>query len=188
MAKFKLESVRLSFPDLFVPKRFDEADLKSPLQYRAQFLFPKDGAIHKNIVKAIEEAAKEKFTEKKFKPLLDAIKTQSNKYCLVDGDTKTYDGYAGMMALSATRNADKGKPLVLDKNKSPLTQEDGKPYAGCYVNATVELWIQDNKFGKAARAQLLAVQFAKDGDAFAAGGVANADDFDELADQGDDLV
>lgn len=183
--KIKLEQVRLSFPDLFTPTQFDD---KAPLQYRAQFLFPKSSKTHKDVLAAIEEEARDKFTEKKYKPILEKIKTQSNKYCLADGDTKTYDGYAGMIALSATRAADKGKPLVLDRNKSPLAQEDGKPYAGCYVNATVEIWVQDNKWGQGVRAQLLAVQFAKNGDAFAAGGVANPDDFDELADQGNDLV
>ena len=138
------------------------------------------------MLKIIEEAASEKWTAAKYKPILANIKTQSNKFCLADGDTKSYDGYAGMIALSASRDAEKGKPLVLDRNKSPLSQEDGKPYAGCYVNATVEIWIQDNKWGRGVRAQLLAVQFAKDGDAFAAGGVANPDDFDELADQGEE--
>jgi hypothetical protein len=185
MAKVKLENVRLSFPEIFQPGKFDETSRPT---YRAQFLFPKDSPLHKTLLKAVEETAKEKWTEKKFQPILKQIQSQSNKYCLSDGDTKTYDGYAGMIALSASRDAEKGKPLVLDRNKSPLSPEDGKPYAGCFVNATVEIWCQDNKFGKAVRAQLLAVQFAKDGDAFAAGGVANPDDFDELADQGEESL
>jgi hypothetical protein len=78
-------------------------------------------------------------------------------------------------ARSATR------PLVIDKDKSPLTEQDGKPYAGCFVNASVELWPQDNNYGKRVNASLRGVQFFRDGDAFAGGGAASEDEFDDLA-------
>jgi len=45
-------------------------------------------------------------------------------------------------------------------------EENGKPYAGCYVNMSIRLWAQDNQFGKRVNAQLRAVQFVKDGEAF----------------------
>jgi hypothetical protein len=41
-----------------------------------------------------------------------------------------------------------------------------KLYGGCYVNAAVSPWVQDNQFGRAVRCNLIAVQFAKDGDSF----------------------
>lgn len=78
------------------------------------------------------------------------------------------------------------RPLVVDVNKAPLTAEDGKPYAGCYVNASIELWTQDNNYGKRVNATLRGVQFYKDGESFAGGGVASDDDFDDLT--ADDLV
>jgi hypothetical protein len=49
------------------------------------------------------------------------------------------------------------------------------------VNASIELWCQDNNYGKRINASLRGVQFLKDGEAFAGGGVANADEFDDLA-------
>ena len=107
------------------------------------------------------------------------------KVCYWSGDTKEYDGYAGQMALTAKRQESKGRPLVIDKDKSPLTEADGKPYAGCYVNASVEIWAQENKYGKTLRCELLGLQFAADGDAFSAGSVADEADFDDLSDSGD---
>jgi hypothetical protein len=69
---------------------------------------------------------------------------------------------------------------VLHSDKTPLTEADGKPYAGCYVNASIELWAQDNNYGKRVNASLGGVQFARDGDAFAGGGAASEDEFDDL--------
>jgi hypothetical protein len=51
------------------------------------------------------------------------------------------------------------------------------------VNTNVTLWTQDNKFGKAIRANLRIVQFVKDGKAFSGSAPANADDeFEALGD------
>ena len=49
------------------------------------------------------------------------------------------------------------------------------------MNASIELWAQDNSFGKRVNASLRGVQFLKDGDAFAGGGAASDDEFDDLA-------
>ncbi|MFO6426399.1 ssDNA-binding protein [Escherichia coli] len=61
------------------------------------------------------------------------------------------------------------------------------PYAGCYVNA----WccISGHRtiiFGKRGlNASLGGVQFLRDGSAFAGGGVASADDFDDISEGAD---
>jgi hypothetical protein len=84
----------------------------------------------------------------------------------------------------------KTRPLVIDRDKSPLTAQDGRPYAGCFVHASIELWAQDNAYGKRINASLRGVQFFKDGDAFAGGGAASDDEFDDIAEgaTADDLV
>ena len=58
------------------------------------------------------------------------------------------------------------------------------------VNATVNVWAQDNKYGKRVNAQLLGVQFYADGDSFGGGAVGSVDDFDDLAEgaEADSLV
>ena len=96
-----------------------------------------------------------------------------------DGDSKAeYEGFEGNFFISSRA---KVRPSVFDGQRQELTQADGKPYSGCYVNASIELWAQDNSFGKRINAQLRGVQFLRDGDAFAGGGQpADADEFDEL--------
>lgn len=173
----KLNNVRLSFPDLFEATQFDG---KGPFNYGASFLVEPGSANDKAILAALETVAKEKWAAKA-PAILTAAKANPQKICYVNGDLKDYDGYAGHWALSSKRAQDKGRPGVYDRDKSPLSVEDGKPYAGCFVNANVEFWAQDNSFGKAVRCTLVGVQFCGDGDAFSAGSVSKPDDFDDLS-------
>jgi hypothetical protein len=177
MSKLKLADVRLSFPDLFEAVQFQGA---GPFSYRASFLLPPNHPQKAAIDAAIKAVAAEKWGAKA-PQILPGILGTSNKCCFVDGNTKAYDGYAGNWALTTTRPQEKGRPLVLDQAKNPLVAADGKPYAGCYVNASVEFWAQDNQYGKAIRCTLLGVQFLRDGDAFGGGSVANPDDFEDIA-------
>lgn len=173
--KIKLINVRLSFPDLFKAGEYE-----GNRNYGATFLVDPDSANHKVIMDAIKAVGEEAWKAKAPAILKAALASDGQKVCYWDGNLKEYEGYEGMMALRATRGEAKGRPMVIDADKSPLVEADGKPYAGCYVNASVELWAQDNKFGKTVRCTLLGVQFAKDGDAFSAGSVASEDDFDDL--------
>ena len=175
----KLNNVRLCFPQLFEAKTVNGEGKPA---FSAAFLIdPKDPQLEV-LNKAIEAVAKEKWGAKS-DAMLKTIRA-ADKTCLHSGDLKAnYDGFEGMMYVSA-RNA--LRPLVVDVNKAPLTAEDGKPYAGCYVNASIELWTQDNNYGKRVNATLRGVQFYKDGESFAGGGVASDDDFDDLT--ADDLV
>ena len=177
---------RLSFPDLFEAVQYQG---QGPFNYRASFLIDPSHPCKAQIDAAIQAVAKEKWAAKA-PQVLAGIVGNSQKCCFVDGNTKAYDGYAGTWALTATRPQEKGRPLVLDQAKQPLVAADGKPYAGCYVNASVEFWAQDNSYGKAVRCTLLGVQFARDGDAFTAGAPASPDDFEALAEgaTADDLA
>lgn len=185
MAKIKLQNVRLSFPNLFTAKKQD-ADSSSPPTFSAGFLIdPSDKQI-KMIEDAMIQVAKDKWNTK-WETVYKGMKV-SDKLALHDGDTKAqYAGYEGMMFINANNPV---RPLVLDRDKSPLTEQDGKPYGGCYVNVSLEIWAQDNKFGKRINASLGGVQFVRDGDRFGGGSSADESDFDELAEGADagDLV
>jgi hypothetical protein len=61
-----------------------------------------------------------------------------------------------------------------------LAEDDGVLYSGCYVNMTVTLWTQDNEYGKRVNANLRAVQFVKDGEAFGVAPVDAEEEFDEV--------
>lgn len=170
--KVKLKNVRLSFPDLFTARAFKPGD--EP-KFKATFLIAKDDPQVKAIEAAILATAKEKWGAKA-ESILKSIRGNPNKFCFQDGDTKDYDGYGGMMALSA---GNKARPLLLDRDKTPLSSVDGKPYAGCYVNASLEIFTYDNS-GNGVSASLKGVQFVRDGDAFGGGAPASPDEFDDL--------
>jgi hypothetical protein len=172
--KIKLTNVRLAFPQLFEAKTVNGEG--KPAFSAAFILDPADPQV-KAINAAIEQVAKDKWGVKA-DTMLTAMR-KGDKVALHDGDLKaTYEGYAGNVYISS-RSAT--RPLVINTDKSPLTEADGKPYAGCYVNASVELWAQDNNYGKRINASLGGVQFSKDGDAFAGGGAASQDEFDDIS-------
>jgi co-chaperonin GroES (HSP10) len=171
MAKIKLQNVRLSFASLFKKATFGGEETK----FEGTFLIDKDEQA--DTIAEINTAIAAMLKEKKAKLSPDRI-------CLKDGDEIDYDGYAGHMSIKAS-NAK--RPIVIDRDKSPLVEDDGKPYSGCYVNAVLELWFQDNTWGKRVNANLLAVQFAKDGEPFGEGGASvSIDDFDVI-DEDDDI-
>ncbi|MFZ7235829.1 DUF2815 family protein [Avibacterium gallinarum] len=180
--KVKLNNVRLAFPQIFVPKAING---EGEPRFSATFLLEKGSENIKALENAIEQVAQEKWGAKTA-AIMTSIKAK-NHLCLRDGAEKAeYEGFDGKMYVSASN---KGKPKVFDRDgATELAQQDGKPYGGCYVNAVIDIWAQDNNFGKRINASLMGLQFVRDGDAFAGGGVASADDFDDLGvDEVEDL-
>jgi hypothetical protein len=177
--KVVLNGVRLAFASIWEPKQFNGT---GETACSAAFIIdPKtQPAEISKVVEAIKAVAAEKWGAKA-NDMLTMLKAKGD-LCLQDGATKaTYDGFAGNMFVSA-RN--KARPVVVDKDKSPLTQSDGKPYSGCYVNVSIEIWAQDNGYGKRINAKLIAIQFAKDGQAFSGGEGYTDSDFG-VVDDGD---
>jgi hypothetical protein len=171
-----LINVRLSFADIFKAKAINDG---AP-RFSTNFLLDpstKSGAKQiKNIQKVIDHLIK---TELKVKKL------PADKICLKDGDDKEYDGYAGMMFLSAANNK---RPQVVNRAQDPVAEDDVEevPYAGCVCNGVVRLWAQNNKYGKRINASLEIVQFVKDGESFGAPKVVASDALPELEDIEDD--
>lgn len=175
-----LKNCRLAFPNLFTPTTVGG---EGKPRYSAMLILPTDHPQVKEINDKMVAIAKEKWGAKAA-DTFKALKA-SDKLAIHDGDTKSqYDGVAGNLFISAAAQ-ESARPSVFDQNKSPLTERDGKPYAGCYINASIDLWSQDNKYGKRINAQLRGVQFFKDGDAFAAGRPADSDEFEEVTEGAD---
>lgn len=174
MSKIILNNVRLSFPSLFRKAVFNGDETK----FEATFLINKStqGPKIKEIKAAIDAAIKDGLKGAKLPP---------DKICLKDGDDIDYAGYAGHMSIKASSNK---RPIVIDRDKSPLTEDDNKLYAGCYVNASLELWVQNNQYGKRINCNLLGVQFMKDGEPFADGVKGSLDDFEAFADEDADFL
>ncbi len=173
MAKVQLKDVRLTFPQLFEAKTVNG---QGEPKFSAAFLIPRDHPQLAEVQTAIREAADTKWGPKAG-DVLKQLKA-ADKLAVHDGDGKSnYEGYEGNLFVNASN---KLRPLVIDGNRAPLTASDGKPYSGCYVNAILEFWAQDNQFGKRVNASLLGVQFIRDGERLAGGAVAAADDFEAI--------
>jgi hypothetical protein len=180
--KVILKNVRLAFPEIFEPvDKFDSGNKR----YSATPLVVPGSENDKAIRAAIQKEAQEKWGAKA-PAMLKSLEGNSNKYCYQDGALKAdkYQGFEGMWALSANRNEEQGVVVVVDVNRAPLTKESGKPYAGCYVNMSVDIWAQIGQY-PGIRCTLNGVQFVADGDAFA-GAPATADDFDDLGESVED--
>lgn len=166
----KLKNVRLSYPNLFEAKSGPEG---GEPKYNCSLLMDKGGNAAE--IQAMQEGilavAKAQWGEAKWTGAKLFIKKADGKasevkVCLRDGSDKPEtDGYGdGVMFFSASN---KMAPAVVDKNPNVrLTKESGKPFAGCYVNAAIRLWAQDNSFGRRINAQLQAIQFHADGESF----------------------
>lgn len=179
--KVRLDQVRIAFPAVFEPESFNDGDPA----YSASFLFPPDHVAVGLLNEAIDKVGAEKWGAKW--PVVKKELTAKDKTCLHDGATKgDLAGFAGNLFVAA-RN--KSRPTVVDRDRTPLTQSDGRIYGGCWVNALIEVWAQDNAYGKRVNAALRGVQFARDGDAFGGGGApVSANDFDDISADAEDFA
>lgn len=177
-----LKNVRLAFPALFEPKTDADTGRKS---FGAALILPTDHPQIAEIEAAMNAAGAAKWADK-WAITKKGLEKQ-DRMALHDGDIKAkYDGYAGNLFINANSN-ENTPPTVVDQARNPLTKSSGKPYPGCYVNASIEFWAQKDhpKGGSRINAQLRGIQFYKDGDSFSAGRPADADEFDEVTEGAD---
>lgn len=172
--KIMLKSVVLSFPSLFKEGSFNG---NGTGKYEATFLLPKSDTK----------------TYGKVKDLIDELKSQNknikvpnNKLFVIDGDESGDEVTEGYWVIRTGKNISKGRVTLLDRDKSQLTEEDGKLYGGAVVNASIGAWIQDNAYGKRINGNLYGIQFVKDGEQLGGGSVDVTEDFDAF-DEEDDL-
>ena len=182
---------------------------KNKNTWSSKFIFPpKDSPAGKAMLEQVKAAMKEAKIAK-WKDKADEIKIKSTSTPLQDGDHEdvTFSAYKGSYFMSASKTvysqpdspAPKRPYRIIGprKVKDPATGEmkfpdvksgdEGAPYSGCEVNLKVEFWGQDadSERGIPARinATILAVQFAKHGDAF--GGAQTRVDVDNEFDEED---
>lgn len=189
--KIILRNVRLSYEHIFTPTKFEE---NSDPKFSATFIIPKDHPDLPVIKKAFFEAGQEEFDA-----FFEGRAWPKGYTCsLKDADTATDSmdevlsnknpAYKGCYILEANSTR---RPIVLNRDKSALTEEDGVIYSGCYVNASLNAAAYTYaKIKKGVKAYFNGVQFVKDGEPF---GVDVTNDFDALsddyaADEIDDLL
>lgn len=175
--KVNLTDVRLAFPAVFEPKSVAGSDA---LKYSAVFIIEPNSENAKKLAQAVSSVAKEKWLDKADGIVKELVSKDRVCYKKTEKANSSGDVYAGFEGTHHVNASNSGRPTVLDRNRQPLTAADGKPYGGCYVNAVIDVWPQDNKYGKRVNATLLGLQFVRDGDAFSGSAPASADDFEVL--------
>ena len=172
--RITIKNARLAFPALHEPKQVNGEGKPA---FSAAFLLSAQDPQVDAINELIDKVATEKWGQKA-KTILGVMRGK-DMVCLHNGDLKAqYEGFEGNYFVSA-RSAT--KIMVVDRDKTPLTAESGKPYGGCYVDASIEIWAMDNQWGKRVNASLRWVQFRRDGDAFAGGAPASDDEIEDLS-------
>jgi hypothetical protein len=163
-----VKNVRISYPHIFKPWAAEADETK---KYSAKFIL--DKKTHAADIKALGAAVAAAMQEA-FKGRIP-----NDKLCLVDGDTLGKDETMGSFVLKASETK---RPDVINRDKSRINEEDDIVYAGCYVNVMIRLWAQNNKFGKRINANLIAVQFVRDGERFSGIDRPDADEaFDDIS-------
>lgn len=191
----KITNVRLSHSKLFKPEEYTPGDGRP--RRSANFLIEKSDPQVKLIEAEILAKATEDFgNAAKAVKWLASVRGQKTQDCF-----RPYpDDPENLMNLASHRAAKAGPVGVFDNvvdmdapinpvtGRRPvrdLLEIDGRPYDGCYVNATFDIYVQTKGENQGVRCGLVGVQFAKDGDAFSGGKKATPDDFDAI-DEGAD--
>jgi len=200
---FRVKNVRLSFPALFKAKLPQNETDPGKAKFKATFILDPKNPEHVPQIAAIKAASaaieKEQWpkgakdlksraweqqrTEEQYAAAVAAAKEAG-----LAEPKKPYDGWEGKFSLVTSESE---RPKVVNAKGIPVSEGDsGVPYAGCFVDAWVSLWTQDNTHGRRVNCNLIAVQFRADGDAFSSRPDADAIDFEDLsgqADAGDDI-
>lgn len=179
----RLIDVRLSYFYGFEPYTNTDKDGKVSKSFCGHFLMPPD---HPGIalIKAAQRRAALGMWPDKAEEMLVALAGQ-DRLCLHNGNISKpgQDGYKDMFYVSGSS---KKRFTIVDGDRTPLTAESGRPYSGCYANAIVEVWAQNNSWGKRINAQISGVQFYKHGESFGGGRVAAPEEFGNVSAAGAD--
>jgi len=178
-----LKDVRIAFPAIAEKQAIGDGEPA----YGAKFIIDPKSPLVKVLDDGMLAVAKamEKWkpnNEQIFNKLRDDKKVSfiHTPYCNKNG--VPYLGFEGMYSLGS-RNAST-QPTVFDKfgnQVQGVEQIKALIYSGCYVNAKIQLWAQDNTYGRRINASLLGVMFSRDGDAFGGAAPAKKEDFAGLA-------
>ncbi len=177
-----IKNVRIAFPALAEKQAIGDGEPA----YGAKFIIVPGTPLVKTLDDTMLAVAKDKWKEKG-QDVFDFL-VKEKKVCFIHDayrNSKTgvpYLGFENMFSLGS-RKADM-QPTIFDKFGKAVTEKDAIKaliYSGCYVNAKIDIWAQDNSYGRRINCSLLGVMFAGEGEAFGGGAPAKAEDFAGLA-------
>jgi hypothetical protein len=169
-----LRNVAIAFPAIFEPQAVGDGEPA----YGAKFIVPQDHPQVGELRAAIEEAAKGQWNDKA--PAVLKLLTADKKVAFVEGpylnkNGEPYAGFADAFHLSS-RSA-KVRPSAYNSANQPMDAADGLIYSGAFVDASVEIYAQDNKWGRRINCGLRGVRFVAHGESFGGGAPASASEF-----------
>jgi hypothetical protein len=175
----KLRNVRGSFLNVFTPRPDKDDPTKKP-KFGANALLNK--VKHAPQIAAVEKAIEQLLKEKKWaRATVKSFPLGEASSKINSSTNEPYQGYdENHMYLTANHTR---RPLVVALDGSALSESDGKPYSGCYINMNVDVYAYDKdpKHGRRICASLRSVQFVAEGEPF--GGGENIDaskEFDDV--------
>lgn len=177
-----LTKARGAYLNIYEPRAMAN-DPKSKPAYGARIIIEPGSKNDKTVLDAMSKVAEEKWPGKGAQ-VLKQLKADK-KVCYLEAeytnkDGEVHDGFEDSHSL-ATRS-EKLKPTVKSKFNQDVTEGmAGAPYAGCFNHWAVDIWAQDNQYGRRINATLQGVMFAEDGGAFGGGRPANDSTFASMA-------
>lgn len=154
-----IKNARIGYPKLFVPEAVKNDPNARPRYGCAIYLPKSDEATKAKIDIELQRIAKEK---------LKGVMPKSKDLAIKDGDGEDGDeNTAGCWIISANRQESQGRPTVIDRDRSPLTQEDARIYAGCRCDYLVGFYVPSG--WKKIACGLEIVQFRGDDEPFGVG-------------------
>lgn len=178
-----LKHVRIAFPALWTPQAIGTGQPAWGARFIIEPNDPQVGVLDRLMMRVALEKWKDEAEE------LVPYLIEQGKVAFQHGPYrstatgKIYDGFASKFNLGT--RSEKTKPTVVDKSGDEVTTQSGVEsliYSGAYVHAKIEMWAQDNQYGRRINATTLGVMFDEHAPSFGGGsGPASVDDFAALA-------
>ena len=175
-------SGRISFPWVAQPQTsVGGQPLKEP-SYSCDFILSPNDPSFLKFMQVYSEMASEKW-KVNAQAAMQRIQSDRKTRCYGAGEEKVsgktfqpHPGYAGNVYISARSSR---QPQIIGSdgmqidptNTLAIRAEAAKMVGGMYVNAVVKPWLQENNTGIGIRCDLIALQFAREGEALGAGAV-----------------
>lgn len=176
--KLILKNVQIIYPpNLFRATLPPQASADSLPRYSCAFLIDKNTDAYKELMAVVDAECKEKLGEK-WQVKAKAFKSNPQKYCVsdyVDSEGNETD----FVMLKAYRKEADGRPIAVKRDRTQVDESEAVFYSGCFVNASVTIYVMSDTTKGGIRCGLTGVQFVKDGERHGAS-APNINDFEEI--------
>ena len=167
-----IKEARLSFPHVLQPKAVQSGAPK----YSCNFILDQGSTEWAEAMQIVGNMASEKWADKA-QGVLNLISQDKRLRCYGQGFEKVsqtsgevYEGYTdpGAVFIAASNE---NKPSLYGQNAQELPPNANANQlfvGGNYVSGLVSFWLQENEHGRAVRANLIGIQYLREGEHFGA--------------------